>query len=202
MAIWLKRAWESRNVASQNPKDIQMHETRNMPMDITFSYRWHPTLLNLHTLDLESPQCLKRSPPHGPIKQSIHLYGSAFICFIVPQFAINLHNYRWFSPSNWFEQLVLISLGRQMSNWYSLEPIKPIMLQILAICVTSKWTIEFQKAFQMLDRDKACTPRIRIPFDYFLSIFSPPIPIIKNINVTGGLNNNSWLSHSPASRGW
>lgn len=47
------------------------------------------------------------------------------------------------------------------------------------------------------NREIYALPRIWIAFNYFLSIFPPPKAIIKNIYITGGLNNNSWFSNSP-----
>lgn len=42
-------------------------------------------------------------------------------------------------------------------------------------------------------------PRIRVSFDYFLAVFSPSIPIIKNINIACCLNHNPRFSYSSSS---
>ncbi|MFS7997293.1 hypothetical protein Hanom_Chr12g01140011 [Helianthus anomalus] len=43
-------------------------------------------------------------------------------------------------------------------------------------------------------------PWIRIAFNYFLPIFPPSISIIKNINITRGLNHDSWFSNRSTPR--
>ena len=43
-------------------------------------------------------------------------------------------------------------------------------------------------------------PRIIVSFDHFLAVLAPTVAIIKNVNITSGLHNNSRFPNHPWSR--